>query len=599
MGSAAKAFGDYAPDASNWITLASGEYYPDILPHACELYKPVLVLFGQLLKGSESSTALFMSISDVREGWMRVQLARVFRKYVCPSLSVEMLRRKRQATRICERFSGEFRKIAEVQRAFATRPVPDEAICALLWEYKDRGKKGYDTRLRRSSGVAPCESHLSQRWPWLAIGFDVARLRPIGRTWEGQDSRRHLEDGSRTSHPPMVGELTMATGIPSRQKRHQGAYQLAYTSKMSRAEVLAMKRDPGLPVGCGTAEDRLYLGDNLPILLHLVDDPTLRGCIRCVYIDPPYATASSFVDRDVNHAYDDTVEGAAYLEFLRRRLIVLRELIAVDGTIFVHLDQTMVFEVKLIMDEVFGRENFRNFITRKKCNTKNYTRRKFGNVSDHILFYSKADDFVWHRPHEAWREQRVQEEYPYVDATGRRYKRVPVHAPGTRNGATGTPWRGKLPPPGKHWQYPPEKLDELDHAGEIYWSPNGNPRRKVFYDRSRGIPVQDIWLDFKDAHNQNIEITGYPTEKNCNLLERIVRATTNPGDWVLDCFCGSGTALEAARSLGRHFVGIDSSQAAIDATLKRLTTGRQPMGDFVGIRGNGKKIANAAPSLFD
>jgi len=188
----------------------------------------------------------------------------------------------------------------------------------------------------------------------------------------------------------------------SRQKRHQGAYQLAYTSKMSRAEVLAMKRDPGLPVGCGTAEDRLYLGDNLPILLHLVDDPTLRGCIRCVYIDPPYATASSFVDRDVNHAYDDTVEGAAYLEFLRRRLIVLRELIAVDGTIFVHLDQTMVFEVKLIMDEVFGRENFRNFITRKKCNTKNYTRRKFGNVSDHILFYSKADDFVWHRPHEVY-----------------------------------------------------------------------------------------------------------------------------------------------------------------------------------------------------
>jgi hypothetical protein len=146
--SAAKTFANYAPDASNWITLATGEYYPDILPHACELYKPVLVLFGQVLKGSESSVALFMNICEIREGWMCVQLARVFRKYVCPSLSVEMLRRKRQAKNICDRFAGEFRKIVEVQRAYATRPIPDEALCALLWEYKDRGKKGYDLTQR-------------------------------------------------------------------------------------------------------------------------------------------------------------------------------------------------------------------------------------------------------------------------------------------------------------------------------------------------------------------------------------------------------------------------------------------------------------------
>lgn len=124
-----KTFSDYWPDASHWITLATGEYYPDILPHACELYKPVLVLFGQLVRGSESSVSLFMAICDVNEGWIRVQLARVFRKYVCPSLSVEMLRRKRQAKSICERFAGEFRKIAEVQKAFSSRPIPDEALC--------------------------------------------------------------------------------------------------------------------------------------------------------------------------------------------------------------------------------------------------------------------------------------------------------------------------------------------------------------------------------------------------------------------------------------------------------------------------------------
>ncbi len=392
----------------------------------------------------------------------------------------------------------------------------------------------------------------------------------------------------------------MATGIPSKQKQRRAAYELMYAGKMSCSQVLSLNGNPGQQLNCGSPDDRLYQGDNLPILLHLLGDTTVRGQVRCVYIDPPYATASRFVDRDVNHAYDDTLDGAAYIEFLRRRLIVLRELMASDGTIFVHLDQNMVFEAKVIMDEVFGRENFRNFITRKKCNTKNYTRRTFGNISDHILFYSKGDTFVWHRPHEAWSEQRIGEEYPYVDkGTVRRYKRVPVHAPGVRRGATGTAWRGKLPPPGKHWQYPPTKLDEMDRAGEIYWSPNGNPRRKVFYDQSHGIPVQDIWLDFKDAHNQNIEITGYPTEKNFELLRRIVAATTNAGDWVLDCFCGSGTTLEAARSLGRRFVGIDSSQAAIDATLKRLTHGRQPMGDFVGVRGNGNKKGQAVPSLFD
>jgi hypothetical protein len=139
-----KSLADYKPDAVNWITLASGEYYPDILSNACELYKPVLVLFGQLLKTSESSTRLFLQIAEQPDGWMRVQLARVFRKYVSPETPVEMLKQKSKAQRICDEFGKGFRPIHEVQSAFLTRPVPDEALCAVLWEYKDRGKKGYD-----------------------------------------------------------------------------------------------------------------------------------------------------------------------------------------------------------------------------------------------------------------------------------------------------------------------------------------------------------------------------------------------------------------------------------------------------------------------
>ena len=139
-----KLFIDYKNDASNWITLAGGEYYPDILKDACNLYKPVLVIFGQLLKSSESSSRLFLEISEISEPWMRVQLLRVFKRYVCPVLPVEMTKRKTKALEFEKEFNSKFRQINEVQKAFNSRPLRDEVICALLWEYKDRGKKGYD-----------------------------------------------------------------------------------------------------------------------------------------------------------------------------------------------------------------------------------------------------------------------------------------------------------------------------------------------------------------------------------------------------------------------------------------------------------------------
>jgi hypothetical protein len=137
-------FGDYKKDAHNWITLATGEFYPDILPQACELYKPVLVWFGQIIQSSESSATLFRQICAVSEGWMRIQLARVFRKYVSPNTPVEMLKKKGSCEHINGHFGKEFRPIPQVQKAFEARPMPDEALCAVLWEYKDRGKKGYD-----------------------------------------------------------------------------------------------------------------------------------------------------------------------------------------------------------------------------------------------------------------------------------------------------------------------------------------------------------------------------------------------------------------------------------------------------------------------
>ena len=263
-------------------------------------------------------------------------------------------------------------------------------------------------------------------------------------------------------------------------------------------------------------QNRLYFGDNLPILRALCDDREVCGNVRLIYIDPPYASRRIFTHRTSldKHAYDDELDGHEYVEFLRQRLIILKELLSDDGSIYVHLDGKMAFHIKVIMDEIFGERNFRNWITRKKCHSKNYTRRKYGSVADYVLYYSGSAKTVWNRPYEKENIYTIEQRFPRKErGTGRRFALVPIHAPGVRNGETGKPWRGMLPPDGKHWQVPPAELDRLDAAGEIYWSPTGNPRRKIFADQSKGVAVQDIWTKFMDFRNQNMKDTGYPNGK--------------------------------------------------------------------------------------
>ncbi len=327
---------------------------------------------------------------------------------------------------------------------------------------------------------------------------------------------------------------------------------------------------------------RLYHGDNIDVLTALLDDEKVCGKVTLIYIDPPYNTGGAFETRDFKHAYDDRFTLESYLSFIRKRLELMHRLLSREGSIYVHLDSNMVFHVKVMMDEIFGIQNFKGMITRKKCKSKNFTRKTYGNISDYILFYSKADETVWNRPYEEWSDEKMLKEYPFIEeGTGRRYKRVPIHAPGTRNGATGTTWRGMMPPKGKHWQFTPDKLDEMDARGEIYWSSNGNPRRKVYLDQSNGVPVQDIWLDYLDVNNQNTLITGYPTEKNIDMLKRIIETSSRPGDLVLDCFAGSGTTLVAAEQLGRQWIGVDIGDEAIATIIKRFKHGSKPMGDYV------------------
>jgi len=381
----------------------------------------------------------------------------------------------------------------------------------------------------------------------------------------------------------------LATGIPrkssSERGRPNGAEPALHYGGKAQAEAvrgapyersaLVCEVNPPAPA------NRLYYGDNLDVLMELAGGG-IKGMVRLAYIDPPFSTNGRFECRNRNAAYDDTLQGAEYVEFMRRRLLLIHDLLSDDGSMYLHLDSNMVFHMKLVMDEVFGGRNFRALITRRKCSNKNYTRNTYGNVSDYILFYTKTDDYVWNRPYVPWDEDRILKEYPCLDeGTGRRYKKVPIHAPGERNGGTGRPWRGVSPPPGKHWQYPPERLEELDRNGEIYWSRTGNPRRKVYLDESEGVPVQDIWLDCRDSVNQNDRVTGYPTEKNIGMLRRIVSASSGPGDLVMDCFCGSGSTLDAASQLGRAWIGIDSSIEAIGSTVRRFTEGTGRHGDYV------------------
>lgn len=376
----------------------------------------------------------------------------------------------------------------------------------------------------------------------------------------------------------------MATGVPKTNgKKTEQAIRLVYPGKKPVEEILQTPPATLVQVGARHPHDnRLIFAENLGALATLAQDESVAGKVRLVYIDPPFATRSAFHSRELVHAYEDALVGAEFIEFLRERLVWLHQLLADDGSLYLHLDDRMVFYARIVLDGIFGPKNYKNCITRKKCNPKNYTRNTYGNISDYILFYTKSENYVWNRPVEPWTDERVAKEYQYIEPkTGRRYKKVPVHAPEVRHGETGKPWRGMLPPPGKHWQYLPTKLDELDAKGQIYWSPTGNPRRKVYLDQSPGVSLQDIWLDLKDAHNQNIPITGYPTEKNPELLRRIILASSRPGDLVLDAFSGSGTTLAAASELGRRWIGVDNSPEAIRTTLKRFATGLEPMGDYV------------------
>lgn len=325
-----------------------------------------------------------------------------------------------------------------------------------------------------------------------------------------------------------------------------------------------------------TSRNFLIEADNLSALKYLITHKGLAGRVDLIYIDPPFATNQVFTftqerantisnSRNGNLAYSDRLTGIDFIEFIRQRLVLLRELLSDEGSIYLHTDYKIGHYLKIIMDEVFGDENFRNDITRIKCNPKNFSRKAYGNIKDLILFYSKTRKHIWHEPLVPYSEEDKLKLFPKTDKDGRRYTTIPLHAPGeTVTGRTALKFLGIEPPPGRHWRSDVEELEEWDRQGLIEWSSKGNPRKKIFLDEQKGKRVQDIW-DFKDP-----QYPVYPTEKNLDMLRLIVQTSSNPDSLVLDCFAGSGTTLIAAHQLGRNWIGIDNSPSAIEIIQSRF-----------------------------
>ncbi len=350
---------------------------------------------------------------------------------------------------------------------------------------------------------------------------------------------------------------------------------LEYNGKKDEKEILdRAKTYEGLSL-TGT-DSYLFKGDNFIVLSKILNQ--YRSKIDMIYIDPPYNTNRVFkVSKDRSNtisssndgqiAYADNLTKEEYFEFMRERLIILRELLSEQGSIYLHIDCKVGHYIKILMDEIFGEENFKNDISRIKSNPKNFSRKAFGNQKDMILFYSKNyKKNIFNDIKEPLDEKEIIQRFEKQDENGERYTTVPIHAPGqTNNGSTGQEWEGMKPPEGRHWRYHPDKLTELNNKGYIEWSKTGNPRLKNYAKDHKGKKIQDIW-EYKDPVNP-----VYPTEKNLDMLKMIIKQSSNQDSVVLDCFAGSGSTLVAAEYLNRKWIGIDSSEVAISVIKERLS----------------------------
>jgi DNA modification methylase len=329
--------------------------------------------------------------------------------------------------------------------------------------------------------------------------------------------------------------------------------------------------------------NRLIWGDKKYVLPALL--PEFAGKVNLIYIDPPFDTGADFSftttipDSDESfHKEPSIIEQKAYRDTWGRGLtswnhwfydtcIILRDLLNETGMIFVHLDNRKIHYAKVIMDEIFGEDNFRNQIVWKRTNAHGNATYQFGQIHDTILSYSKSESALLNQIFVQYDEEYIDTYFRLrEERTGRRYTSQNLTNYNKDRPNLTYEWKGHK----RTWLFSKEKMAELDKKGLIIYSSSGFPRLKQYLDESPGIPLGDFWADIKALKHSGSEVLPYPTQKPEALLERIISAASNPNDLVLDCFCGSGTTAAVAEKLGRRWIACDLGRFAIHTTRKRL-----------------------------
>ena len=374
----------------------------------------------------------------------------------------------------------------------------------------------------------------------------------------------------------------------------------------------------------------LYFGDNLDWLIKMPDES-----VDLVYLDPPFnsktaynilyetpdnerGTAQAKVFRDtwewgdeaddcfnrvlahggkvaaIINALTDALgkkDTMAYLVMMAARLIEIRRVMKETSSLYLHCDPAASHYLKIILDAVIGPQSFRNEVIWQRTQAHGRAKR-WGPIHDVILFYTASDNYVWNRVFQKYDQSYLDSHYRYNDQHGQ-YRLVTLDGPGTRKGSSGLPWRAVDPTTkGRHWELPPDRalpewfvhppgyadmsvqqrLDVLEDAGLIYWPPRGTlPQYKRYLSVSGGNPIQDIITDIDAINSQAQERIGYPTQKPIALLKRIIEASSNKGDVVLDPFCGCGTTVHAAAELERSWIGIDVSYYGVRLIQRRIS----------------------------
>src|ERR1035438_10379609 len=344
----------------------------------------------------------------------------------------------------------------------------------------------------------------------------------------------------------------------------------ASTSDLQDASKRAEARAPKPAKPSALLDTRaVYCGDNLEQLAKLPD-----ACVDLIYIDPPFNSNRNYEvfwgETKEKRAFEDRHENTkAYIDYMRPRCVQLARVLKKSGSFYYHCDDHASHYVKVMLDGIFGENNFLNEIIWKRTTARSDAKR-WNQLHDTLFVYTGGGDYAWNPQFEEYGDDYLTTKYRYQEPDGRRYRLGDITSPNPRPNMM-YDWKG-FASPEKGWRYSKETMTELDAAGRI-WYPEDKAKRpqiKRYLEEMQGILMGSVWTDIAPLNSQAIERLGYPTQKPLALLERIIQASSNENDIVLDAFCGCGTALVAAQNLKRQWIGIDISPTACRVMAKRL-----------------------------